>query len=85
MINVGEKSTKNVKIKKIIKKRSLKKKKDFNMIMFDVVYVKNSNTIIFVKYHIDDTMTISDNFTKFFFEFKNFLKEEDVAQTQKKE
>ena len=33
MINVDEKSTKNVKIKKIIKKKFLKKKENFNTII----------------------------------------------------
>ena len=42
--------------------------------MFDIVDVKDSNTEIFIKYHINDTTTISNNFTKFSFEFKNFLK-----------
>ena len=53
--------------------------------MFDIVNVKNSNAKIFIKYYIDDTITISSNFTKFFFEFKSFLKEESAAQTYEKE
>ena len=32
--------------------------------MFEVVDVKNSNAEIFMKYHIDDTITISSSFTK---------------------
>ena len=85
MISVGEKLTKNVKIKKIVKEKSLKKEKNFDTIMFNVVGVKNSNAIIFMKYYINDTMTISSNFTKFSFEFENFLKEENAAQTHEKE
>ena len=73
MINVDEKSTKN--IKKNCWKKFLKKENSDTM-MFDVVNVKNSNAKIFMKYHIDDTTTISSSFTKFFFEFKNFLKKE---------
>ena len=38
-----------------------------------------------MKYHINDTTTISNNFTKFFFEFENFLKEKSAAQTHEKE
>ena len=84
MINVDEKSTKNVKMKKVIEKKFLKKKRNFHTIMFDVVDVRNSNTMIFIKYHIDDTITISNNFTKFFFEFENSLKKKSATQAQKK-
>ena len=52
--------------------------------MFEIVNVKNSDAKIFMKYHIDDTTTISNNFTKFFFEFENFLKKENAAQTHEK-
>ena len=52
--------------------------------MFDVVDVKNSNVKIFIKYYIDNTTTISSNFTKIFFEFENFLKKESAAQTHEK-
>ena len=72
IINVDEKSTKNVKMKKVVKKKFLKEKRNPDTIMFDVVNVKNSNTEIFTKYHIDDTMTISSSFTKFFFNLKIF-------------
>ena len=84
MINVDEESTKNIKIKKIVEEESLKKKENFDMIIFDVIDVQNSNTEIFIKYYISDTTTISNNFTKFFFKFKNFLKEEHAAQTHEK-
>ena len=85
MINVDKKSTKNVKMKRIVKKKFLKEKKNFNTMMFDVIDVKNSNIMILIKYYIDDTIKISNNFTKFFFEFKNFSEEENATQTQKKE
>ena len=52
--------------------------------IFDVVDVKNSNAEIFIKYYINDTTTISSSFTKFFFEFENFLKKESTAQTHEK-
>ena len=85
IINVGEKSTKNVKIKKIIEKKFSKRKENFNTMMFEVVNVKNSNAKFFIKYHIDDTTTTSSNFTKLFFEFETFSKKESAAQTHEKE
>ena len=84
MISVGEKSTKNVKMKKIIEKKSSEKKKNFHTMMFEIVDVKNSNAKIFMKYHFDDTTTTFDNFMKFFFEFENFLREKNATQTHKK-
>ena len=83
MINFDKKSTKNVKMKKIIEKEFLKKKENFDTIIFDVVNVKNSNAEIFMKYYIDNTTTISSSFTKFSFKFKNFLKKESAIQTRK--
>ena len=53
--------------------------------IFDVVDVKNSNAIIFIKYHINDTTTISSNSKKFFFEFESFLKKENATQAHEKE
>ena len=41
--------------------------------MFGIVDVKNSNAEIFMKYYIDDTTTISSNFTKF--QIRKFFKE----------
>ena len=64
MINVDEKSAKNVKMKKIMKEKSSKKKENFNTMMFGIVDVKDSNAVIFIKYHIDDTTTISSSSTK---------------------
>ena len=84
MINVDEKSTENIKMKKIVEKKFLKKKENFNTIMFDDVNVKNSNAEILIKYHINDTTTISNNFTKFFFEFENFSEKEYATQIHKK-
>ena len=74
-----------MKMKKIIKKKFSKKKKNLDIIIFEIVDVKNSNAKIFMKYYIDDTTTISNNFTKFFFKFENFLKKDNATQTQKKE
>ena len=79
MINVDEKPTEDVKMKKIIEKKFSKKKEDFDTIMFEIVDVKNSNARNFMKHYISDTTTISNNFTKFFFEFQNFLRKENVA------
>ena len=84
MISVDEKLTENVKMKKTVKKKFSKKKENFNTMMFEIVDVKNSNAEIFIKYHINDTTTTSNNFTIFSFEFENFLKEKNAAQTQKK-
>ena len=64
MINVGEKPAKDVKIKKVVKKKFSEEEEDFDTIMFEVVDVKNSNAVIFMKYYINDTMTISSSFTK---------------------
>ena len=82
MISVDEKSTKNIKIKKIVKKKFSKKEKDFDTMMFEIVDVKNSNVMIFIKYHIDDTTTISGSFTK----KKNSEKNENESfeKTEKK-
>ena len=63
MISVDEKSAEDVKMKKIVKEKFLKKE-NFNTMMFEIVDVKNSNVMIFMKYHIDDTITTSGNFTK---------------------
>ena len=47
--------------------------------IFDDVDVKNSNAMVFIKYHINDTITISNHFTKFCLKFENFLKKEDMT------
>ena len=64
MINADEKSTENVKMKRIMKKKFLKKKENFNTMMFETVDVKNPNAVTFMKYHINDTTTISGSFTR---------------------
>ena len=64
MINADKKSTKNVKMKEIVKEEFSKKKKDFDTMIFGIVGVKNSNAMIFMKYHIDDTTTTSSSFTR---------------------
>ena len=82
MINVDEKSAKNVKMNKIIKKRFSKKEENLDIMMFEIVDVKNSNAEIFMKYYIDDTTTISSSFTK----EKNSKKNENKSfkKTEKK-
>ena len=82
MINVDEKSAKNVKMKKIIKKKFSKKKKNLDTIMSEIVDVKDSNAVILMKYHIDDTTTISSSFTKEKSSKKN--KNESFEKTKKK-
>ena len=82
MINVGEKSTKDVKMKEIVKEKFSKKKKNFDTMMFKVVDVKDSNAMIFIKYHIDDTTTTLNSFTKKKNSKKN--KDESFEKTKKK-
>ena len=81
MINAGEKSTKNVKMKKIVKEKFSKEKKDLDTMMFEIVDVKNSNAVTFMKYYIDDTMTTSGSFTK----KKNSKKNENESFEKTKE
>ena len=85
MISVDKKPAKNVKMKKIIEKEFLKKKKNFDTMIFNIVDVKSLNAKMFMKYHIDDTTIISSSITKFSFEFENFLKEENATQAYEKE
>ena len=82
MINVGEEPAKNVKMKKIMKEKFSKKEKNLDTMMFEIVDVKDSNAVIFMKYHIDDTTTISNSFTK----EKNLKKNENESfeETKKK-
>ena len=83
MINVGEKSTRNVKMKRIVKKEFSKKKENLDTMMFEIVDVKNSNAEIFMKYYVNDTTTISNNFTKKKSSKKNENK--SFEKTKKKE
>ena len=82
MINVGEESTKNVKMKKIVKEKFSKEKKNLDTMMSEIVDVKNSNAVTFMKYHIDDTITISSSFTKKKNSEKN--ENENFEKTKKK-
>ena len=82
MISAGEKSAENVKIKKIVKKKFSKKKENLDTIMFEIVDVKNSNAVIFIKYHIDDTTIILSNFTREKSSEKN--ENENFEKTEKK-
>ena len=82
IISVGEKSTRNVEMKKIMKKKFSKKKKNLDTIMFEIVDVKDSNAETFMKYHINDTMTISSSFTKKKSSKKN--ENESFEKTKKK-
>ena len=50
--------------------------------MFEIVDVKNSNAMIFIKYYINDTMTISSSFTKEKSSKKN--ENENFEKTKKK-
>ena len=80
MISVDEKPTKNVKMKKIVKEKFSKKKENLDTMMFEVVDVKNSNAVIFMKYYIDDTTTILSNFTR-----KKSLKKNEDGSFEKAE
>ena len=84
MINVDEEPTENVKMKKIVEKKFLKKKENSDTMMFEIVDVKNLNAEIFMKYYINDTTTISSSFTKFSFKFESFLKKKSATQTYEK-
>ena len=83
MISADEEPTKNVKMKKIVKEKFSKKKKDLDTMMFEAVDVKDSNAVTFIKYHINDTTTTSSSFTK----EKNSKKNENESfeKTEKKE
>ena len=80
MISVDEESTKDVKMKKIVKEKFSKKEENFDTMMFKIVDVKNSNAVIFMKYHINDTTTISNNFTR----EKNLKKTRTKASRRRK-
>ena len=81
MISVDEKSTKNVKMKKVVKKKISKKKENFDTMIFEIVDVKNSDAVTFIKYHINDTTTISNNFMK----EKSSKKNENKSSEETKE
>ena len=80
MINVDEEPAENVKMKRIVKEK-FSKKKDFDTMMFEIVDVKNSDAMIFIKYHIDDTTTISSSFTR----EKSLKKDENKSFEKTKE
>ena len=83
IINVGEESTKDVKMEKIVKEKFSKKKKNFDTMMFEIVDVKNSDAVTFMKYYIHNTTTISSNFTKEKSSKKN--EDESFEKTKKEE
>ena len=80
MISVGEKPAENVKMKKIMKKKFSKKEKNFDTMIFEIVDVKDSNAVIFMKYYIDDTTTTSSSFMK----EKNSKKNENKSSEKAK-
>ena len=83
MINVGKKSTKNLKIKKRVKKEFSKKKVNSNIMMFENVNVKDLNARTFMIFYIDDTMSFADILiSRFLFKFENFLNIESKALTE---
>ena len=73
IINADEKSTK-MNMKKLVKKRFEKKKKNSRYVMFEDLVVKNSNVRASAKYHIDDTTSFSNIIENFSFKFENVLK-----------
>ena len=81
MISVDEKPAKDVKMEKIIEKKFSNEKENLDIIISEIVDVKNLNAQIFIKYHINDTTSILNVIMKFFFECKSFLKKESAAQT----
>ena len=82
MINVGEKPTEDVKMKKIVKKK-FSKEENLDTIMFEIVDVKNSDAVTLMKYHIDDTTTISDSFTREKSSKKNENKSSEKTKKEK--
>ena len=82
MISVGEKSTENMKMKKVVKKKFSKKEEDLDTIMFEIVDVENSNAMTFMKYYINDTTTTSSSFTRKKSSKKN--KNESFEKTKEK-
>ena len=70
MINANEKSAK-MNIKRLMKKRFEKKKKNSRYVMFEDLVVKNSNMRISAKYYINDTTSSSNVIENFLFEFEN--------------
>ena len=81
MISVDEESAKNVKMKKIVKEK-FSKEENLDTMMSESVDVKNSNAMIFMKYHIDDTTTTSSSFTREKSSKKN--EDESSEETKKK-
>ena len=83
MINVDDKSTENVKIKKIIEKKFSKKKVNSNTIIFEDVNVKNSNARTFMMFYIDDTTLFANILnSKSLLEFENSSKIENKMSTK---
>ena len=80
MINADEEPTEDVKMKKIVKEK-FSKEENFDTMMFEVAGVKNPNAVTLMKYHIDDTMTISSSFTR----EKNSKKNENESSEEAKE
>ena len=77
MINVDEKLTKNVKMKKIVEKRFSKKKKNSDTMMLEIVNMKNSNAKSFYKishrWHDYDFKQLHE----IFFRIREFFKERE--------
>ena len=77
-INADEKSAK-MNMRKLMKKRFEKKKKNFRYVMFEDLVVKNSNARISAKHYINNTTSSSNVIENFSFKFENFSeKESDV-------
>ena len=63
MISVDEESAEDVEMEKIVKEK-FSEEENLDTIMFEIVDVKDSDAVIFMKYYINDTTTISSSFTK---------------------
>ena len=74
-INADEKSTK-INMRKLVKKKFEKKKKNFRYIMFEDLVVKNSNARISAKHYINDMTSFLNVIENFSFKFKNFSERE---------
>ena len=71
-------------MKKLVKKKFEKKKKNFRYIMFENLVVKNLNAQVSAKYYINNTTLSSNVIENFSFESKNVSeKESDMLSANK--
>ena len=74
-INADEKLEK-INLKRLMKKKSRRRKKILDILVFKDLVVKNSNAQTSAKYYIDNTMLFSSVIENFSFESENVLKKQ---------